>query len=59
MRKVMRRLVACVGLTWLAAAAAVLLGKVLEVVLAPLAVLFIGLVCVEGVRTAIANDSRR
>ncbi len=56
MRQVLRRLIACVGLTWLAAVAAVLLGRIVEPVLGPLAVMFGGLVCVEVVRSTISRE---
>lgn len=57
MRKLLRRLIACVGLTWLAAVAAVLFGRIVEPALMPLGVLFLGLVSLEAVRSVVVQDS--
>lgn len=57
MRTVLRRLIACVGMSWLAVAAAVLLGEVLRPVLLPLGVLLAALAGVELVRSVVAHDT--
>lgn len=57
MRNVLRRLIACVALTWVAAVVAVVFGRLLEPALGPLFMLFVGLVGIEVVRSIVVHDS--